>query len=121
MTVADDLDRALETFSAGKPDAPQNARTIRMTGVLDTVMALLGAAYSYGNVWDEWPQRCHVVFNVGYHTADSHTYWLMSVSHRDLHYLTDAALITRLQQSIARHARDENNGPVMKAEDNGCL
>lgn len=122
MTVEHDLDRALAPFSDGKPDAPQNDRTRRVASILDTVMVLLGSEYSYGNTWDEFPRACYVTFNLSKREPDDWiTSMLMSVSHRNLHYLSDAALIAQLQYSIPYSFSDESKGPAAKSEDNGCL
>jgi hypothetical protein len=122
MTIEHDLARALAPFSDGKPDAPQNARTRRMAAILDTVIALLGDDYAYGSVWDEFPRACYVTFNVSKREPDGCiTYMLMSESHRDLHYLSDVALIALWQYSIPCSFSAKSKGPAMKSEDNGCL
>lgn len=92
----------------------------RLGVALQLSLIFLGDQYEIGEIWDEWPTRCYVCFNVGKHDPEGTWYTLMAVSHRDLHYLSDSTLALQLAESIPMLFEDDQMEHG-KNEDNGCI
>lgn len=115
------IDQALRSFGEGNPAAMQTVFSQRMANVMTTVILMLGTDYTWGNAWDNYPQRCQVVFNVGRKDVDGVTYRLFCETHRNLMLWSDAQLVNTWTCAIRRAFEEPEAARMEKSQDNGCI
>lgn len=115
------IDDTLQHFVEGRPDHTPTRFSQRMTDVMTSVIALLGEEYTWGNAWDEFPKRCHVVFNVGHKDADGITYRLFGETHRNLALWSDAQLVNTWVHTLRAAFEEPEPTHLEKSDESGCL